>query len=144
MDMRARRNNRKAFTLVELLVVIVIISLLAAFFALPSFKQLGKAKKDIAKAKMTIVEGAIGRFYIDCGRFPDDSEGLNELLVMPADVEEKWNGPYLKASELLDPWGGEYIYIAEGEVNPGSFDLISLGADKQEGGEDENADVYND
>ena len=137
--MRGQKSNRKAFTLVELLVVIVIISLLAAIFALPSFKQLGKAKRDIAKAKMTIIEGAIGRFYIDCGRFPDDSENLNELLVMSQDVEEKWNGPYLKASELLDPWGGEYIYIAEGEINPGSFDLISLGGDKQDGGEGEDA-----
>jgi general secretion pathway protein G len=130
--------------LVELLVVIVIISLLATIFAYPSLKQLGKAKRDIAKAKMTNIEGAINRFYLDCSRYPDESQGLSELLTMPQDVEEKWNGPYLKASELLDPWDRQYIYIEEGEINPGGYDLISMGADGQEGGDGDDADIYND
>ncbi len=62
----------------------------------------------------------------------------------PAGLEEKWNGPYLKKSQLLDPWGNPYIYMREGQVNPGSFDLISYGADGQQGGEGENADIVND
>jgi general secretion pathway protein G len=66
------------------------------------------------------------------------------LLIAPADMEGKWNGPYLKKSQLLDPWGNEYRYLAEGQANVGSFDLICLGADGQEGGEGENADIVND
>jgi general secretion pathway protein G len=127
-----------------LLVVILIITMLAAFVAPRMFKGLGKAKRDIARAKMAIIEGALGQFYVDCGRYPDDSEGLEVLLVAPADLEEKWHGAYLKQSELLDPWDNPYIYVAEGEVNPGSFDLISLGADGMEGGEDDNEDIVND
>jgi len=142
--MKRMKRKQKAFTLVELLVVILIISMLAAFVAPRMFKGLGKAKRDIAKAKMAIIENALGRFYIDCGRYPDDSEGLEALIIASADLEEKWNGPYLKQSELLDPWENPYIYVAEGEINPGSFDLISFGADSMEGGEGDNEDVFND
>ncbi len=141
--MKQKERKRKAFTLVELLVVILIISMLAAFVAPRMFKGLGKAKADIARAKMAIIEDALARFYIDCGRYPDDSEGLEVLLVPPSDVEDKWNGPYLKRSELLDSWNNPYIYVAEGQYNPGSFDLISLGADGMDGGEGDNADIIN-
>ncbi|MCJ7777703.1 MAG: type II secretion system major pseudopilin GspG [Sedimentisphaerales bacterium] len=143
-QMKRKKRKTQAFTLVELLVVILIISMLAAFVAPRMFKGLGRAKVDIARAKMAIIEGALGQFYIDCGRYPDDSEGLEVLLVPAADIEEKWNGPYLKRSDLLDPWNNPYIYLAEGEYNVGSFDLISLGADGMEGGEGENADIVND
>src|SRR4030042_4925671 len=130
--MKRMKQNRKAFTLVELLVVILIISMLAAFVAPRMFKGLGKAKQDIAKARMVIIEDSVQRFYIECGRYPDDSEGLEVLLVPPADLEEKWNGPYLKRSDLIDPWNNPYIYVSEGQYNPGSFDIISLGAEGME------------
>ncbi len=141
--MKRKERKIKAFTLVELLVVILIISMLAAFVAPRMFKGLGKAKRDIARAKMAIIEDSLARFYIHCGRYPDDSEGLEVLLVPPADVEDKWNGPYLKRSELLDPWNNPYIYVAEGQYNPGSFDLVSLGQDGMEGGDGDNEDIVN-
>ena len=103
-----------------------------------------KTKKDLARPKMAIIESAIERFNLDCSRYPDDSEGLDALLIAPAGLAEKWNGPYLRPSQLLDPWDNPYIYISEGEVNPGSFDLISLGADGVEGGEGDNEDIFND
>jgi len=142
--MKRQKRRRKGFTLVELLVVIVIISMLAALVAPNLFKHLGKAKRDLARPKMALVEDALNRFYIDCGRYPDDTEGLDALLQPPEDLEDKWNGPYLKRSQLLDPWGNPFVYVAEGEHNPGSYDLISLGADGQEGGEGDNEDIYND
>jgi len=103
-----------------------------------------KSKHDIAKAKMAILEDALSRFYIDCGRYPHDSEGLSALLTAPADLKATWNGPYLERSILLDPWGNPYIYMAEGQYNPGGFDLISYGGDGAKGGEGDNADIVND
>lgn len=138
-----KRRKEKAFTLVELLVVILIISMLAGFVAPNLFKHLSKAKRDIAKTKIANIESALMRFSIDCGRFPDDTEALEALIEPPADLEETWNGPYIKLSELLDPWGNPYIYAAEGIENPGSFDLISYGADGEDGGEGDNEDIYN-
>jgi len=142
--MRQGRRRRKGFTLVELLVVVLIISMLAAVLAPRMFRGLGQAKAVIARAKMTIIEDSLSRFQYDCGRLPDESEGgLEALLVAPPDLADRWLGPYLKQSQLLDPWGNMYIYISEGQQNPGSFDLVSLGADGQEGGEGENADIVN-
>lgn len=143
--MMRKNNKRKAFTLVELLVVVLIITMLAAFVAPKMFTGIGKTKADLTKAKMAIIENALARFYIDCGRYPDDSEGLEVLVLPPSDMEDnKWRGPYLKRSELLDLWDNPYIYVAEGEYNPGSFDLISLGADGLDGGEGDNMDIVND
>ncbi len=142
--MKRKNEKRKAFTLIELLVVIIILGLLAGFVAPKMFQHVSKAKWDLAKPKMAIIEDAIERFCLDCGRYPDDSEGLDVLIVPPADLEEKWNGRYLKPSQLLDPWGNPYIYVAEGEINPGSYDLISLGADGTQGGESDSEDIFND
>lgn len=143
--MKRTRRSKRGFTLIELLVVILIISMLAGFVAPNVLKRLGKAKTDLARPRMAVIENAIKSFEFDCGRLPDEAEGgLEALLVAPPDMEEKWNGPYLKKSQLLDPWGNEYVFLSEGQVNVGSFDLICLGADGQEGGEGENADIVND
>ena len=143
--MKWNRRKRTGFTLIELLVVILIISMLAGFVAPNILGRLGKAKRDLAKPRMAIIENAMSRFQLDCGRLPDESEGgLEALLVAPPDLTEKWNGPYLRKSQIVDPWGNPYVYFSEGQYNPGSFDLISLGADGQEGGEADNADIVND
>ena len=139
-----KRRQQKGFTIIELVAVAMIISLLAVFVVPRAFKGLGKAKHDIARGKMGIVEGAMARFQYDCGRFPTDAEGVDALLAAPAELEDKWSGPYCKRSDLEDPWGQAFIYVAVGVINPGGFDLISLGADGAEGGENENADIYND
>ncbi len=140
-----RRLNRKGFTLVELLVVIIILSLLAAFAAPKAFQALRGARANLARSRMALVEDALERFSINCDRYPDDSEGLEALLVCPPDLEDtgKWNGAYLKANQLLDPWNNPFIYVAEGEVNPGSYDLISYGSDGEPGGEGDAQDIYN-
>ena len=131
-------RKRKAFTLVELLVVIVIISLVGGFLAPNLFKYIGKAKSDLVRSKMAVVEEAVYRFQMDHGQFPT---ALVDLIEDPGDLEG-W-AAYLKPTQINDPWGNEFIYVAEGEANPGSFDLISLGADGEEDGEGENADVVN-
>ena len=108
---------------------------------------IGRTKAQLTKAKMATIENAIGRFYMDCDRYPDDSEGLEVLLspTPPGGVEESnWSGPYLKQSDLLDLWNRPYIYVGEGEINPGSYDLMSLGKDGMKGGYADDADIYND
>jgi general secretion pathway protein G len=98
-------------------------------------------KHQLARAKMTVIEAAIVQYFLDCSQYP---ASLEELLKPPAGLEGKWKGPYLKDSQLLDPWGNKYIYVPEGKVNPGSFDIISYGADGSPGGEGDNEDIYND
>jgi general secretion pathway protein G len=143
--MDRKNKRRKAFTLVELLVVVLIITMLAAFVTPRLFTGIGRTKAELSKAKMATIDSALGRFYMDCDRYPDDAEGLEVLIEAPADMEEdKWRGPYLKRSDLVDLWDRPYIYVAEGEINPGSYDLISLGQDGMDGGEGDNADIYND
>lgn len=137
--MTRKDRQRKAFTLVELLVVIVIISLIGGFLAPNLFKHIGKAKKDLVRSKMAVVEEAINRYYLDCQQFPN---ALEDLVTNPGDVEG-WTSAYLKSGQLNDPWGNQFVYVPEGVANPGSFDLISLGADGSEGGEGENEDVVN-
>lgn len=142
--MKQMKRNEKGFTIVELLVVVLIISMLAAFVVPRMLKSLPEAKRKVAKAKMGIIESAIERFYFDCERYPDDSEELGALLKPPTDLEEKWKGPYCKKSDLEDPWGNPYMYVAEGDRNLGSYDLVSFGADGKDGGEGDDEDIYND
>jgi len=98
-------------------------------------------KHRLARPKMAVIEVAIDTYLLDTGQYP---KTLEELLKPLVGLEDKWDGPYIKASQLLDPWGKQYIYVPEGEVNPGSYDLISFGADGQPEGEGFNADIYND
>ncbi len=138
-------TKRKGFTLIELLVVIVIIGMLAAFAVPKLFTTLGKAKHDIAKTKMAVIEQGLGMFFVHCGRFPTDSEGLEALIIMPDDLDGKWAGTYCKESQLLDPWQNPYLYFeGSGELGDKEYELISFGADGVEGGEGDNADITND
>ena len=98
-------------------------------------------KHRIARAKMAVIEDAAFRFSHHCGRYPIS---LEELISSPSGLEGKWDGPYLRPSDLLDPWGRKYLHVPEGKVNPGSFDLISYGADGKQGGEGKNEDICND
>jgi general secretion pathway protein G len=138
------KRKKRGFTIIELLAVATIIALLAVFVVPRAFKGLGKAKSQIAKGKISILEIGLAQFLTDCGRLPTDTEGLEALVTAPADVQEKWDGPYLKKSDLLDPWNNPFIYIQQGQVNPGSYDILCYGADGQVGGEGDNADLYND
>jgi len=131
-----RRKRRKAFTIVEVLVVIILLGMIATLIVPKMFKGLEEQKRKIAKAQIANIETAIERFHIECGRYPMESEQFEVLLVAPSDVEEgKWKGPYLKQSQLSDPWDRPYIYREEGEYNPSGYDVICYGADGAEGGE---------
>jgi general secretion pathway protein G len=128
------------FTLLELLVVIVIIGLLAAYVGPRYFSQIGKSETTIARTQIEAFEKALDQFRIDIGRFPTTEEGLNALMVRPVDGA-KWNGPYLRKTVPNDPWGRPYIYRAPG--SKGDFDITSYGKDGTPGGTGDNADVTN-
>lgn len=128
------------FTLLELLVVIVIIGLLAAYVGPKYFSQLGKSEVTVAKAQIEAFEKALDTFRLDVGRYPTTEEGLNSLLTKPA-TTTKWNGPYLKKDVHQDPWGHPYVYRSPG--SKAEFEVISYGKDGQPGGADEHADISN-
>jgi general secretion pathway protein G len=138
---RRKRENRirKGFTLVELLVVIVIISLLAGIVAPRFFGQIDKAKYDLTKSKMAAIESAIDAYFLNCGDYP---KAFDDLLTDPG--VSGWAGPYLKPSQLRDPWGYDYIYDPAGTVSGGNYDIISYGKDGAAGGDGYNEDQYND
>lgn len=131
--------RRQGFTLLELLIVMLIIGLLAAFVAPRMIGKVGKSKQTIAKAQIESLCTAIDTYKLDTDKYPAQEEGLSSLTNNPANVEN-WHGPYLaKKNVPKDPWGNEYVYTYPG--NNGEFDIISYGADGKEGGEGENADV---
>ncbi len=137
---QGRRNKRDAgFTLVELLVVLIILGLIAAFAAPQVLKYLGGAKTDSAQIQVERLSGVLDLYRLDVGSYPSEQDGLEVLVEAPTD-DEGWNGPYLKrANALTDPWGRPYVYRFPGEH--GEYDLFSLGSDGQEGGDGESQDV---
>ena len=129
--------RRRGFSLVEILVVVLIVSMLAALITPRIVERLRQAKVRIAKAKLAKVDMAVGEFYSDCGRLPTEGEWPGAMQEAPSDVQGKWNGAYLKEEDLVDPWGYAFQYRRSG----GSFEVLSLGADGKRGGEGENADI---
>ena len=132
-----RKQKKRHFTLVEILIVIWIIALLAGI-AVPSYTQYMKsARITKAQAQITVFVQAINSFNMDMKRIPDASVGLQELIENTGN-SPKWKGPYLEVFEIpKDPWDNDYIYTVEN----GRFLITSYGADGQPGGEDENADI---
>jgi general secretion pathway protein G len=133
------RRKPAGFTLLELLVVIVIIGLLAAYVGPKYFAQLGKSEVTIAKAQIEAFEKSLDTYRLDVGRYPTTEEGLAALLVAPTTAGAKWNGPYLKKSVPPDPWGHPYLYKAPGAK--GEFEITSLGRNGVAGGEGDDADI---
>jgi general secretion pathway protein G len=133
-------RSRRGFTLLELLVVMVIIGLLAAYVGPKYFSQIGKSEVKTAKAQIVAFEKALQQFRVDVGRYPSTEQGLQALLSKPANVS-KWDGPYLEKTLPLDPWGQPYVYVAPGEH--GEVDISSYGRDGRPGGEGLDADITN-
>lgn len=133
-----RLRTALGFTLLELLVVMVIIGLLAAYVGPRYFTQLGKSEQAAAKAQIDALAKALDTYRLDTGHYPSTDKGLSALVVKPAN-EPKWQGPYLQKEVPLDPWGRAYQYRLADEN--GDFELMSFGKDGQPGGEAENSDV---
>ena len=137
---RKQSRRRGGFTIVEVLVVVIIIAALASLIVPRFFGRVGQANQSVARNAIGQIEVAIEMFSADYGRLP---ETLDELVSRPSDITaEDWQSPSLRAKDLLDPWNRPYEYTLPGE-HDSAYDLFSLGADGQTGGEKENADVCN-
>ncbi|MCK4850068.1 MAG: type II secretion system major pseudopilin GspG [Phycisphaerae bacterium] len=139
MNNRTRRRNRQAFTIVEILVVVIIIAVLATMIVPKFLGRVGQSKQAVAKINIGEIEKAIEIFSYDYERWPLN---LDELVNRPADIDEaKWNPPTIRAKNLLDPWERQFLYRQPGEH--GIYDIYTHGKDGQEGGEGEDADIGN-
>ncbi len=133
-------KNRKAFTLIEIMLVVMIIGILAAM-VIPNIAGRGKqARTAAARADIEAnLTTALDLYELDNSQYPTTDQGLKALIQKPSasPVPENWSGPYLKKKAIaLDPWGKEYAYVSPGVHNTDGFDLFSYGPDGVESGDD--------
>lgn len=113
------------------MVVIVVITLLAALVAPNVFRNLGTAKEGAARSQMEMLSAALDAYRLDNGRYPTTEQGLEALWTQPSVAG--WNGPYVRKRVPLDPWDNPFVYRFPGEENAHGFDLLSYGADGGKG-----------
>ena len=136
---KQRARKVSGFTLIELLIVMVIIGLLAAFIVPKLIGRVGESKQTAAKAQIELLGTAIDVYKLDTGKYPTQDSGLSALNTK-SDAVKNWKGPYLAKNKVpKDPWGVNYIYKYPGEH--GDYEIISYGADENEGGTGENKDI---
>jgi general secretion pathway protein G len=140
---RPGARRARGFTLIEIMVVVIIIGLLASVVVLNILPNVDKAKVSKAKQDIQSMELALSEFYLDNSKYPTSEQGLAALAQQPTDPSIKhWKpGGYLERVSK-DPWGNPYLYAYPG-THGKAFDLYTLGADGQPGGDGINADIGN-
>ena len=141
MDMKKLRSNR-GFTLLEIIVVVAIIAILAAYIAPKVAGRVDDARISKAKSDIRVLESSLELYKLDNFVYPSGEQGLEALVNKPSGEGTKnWrDGGYIKKLNK-DPWGNPYQYLYPG--SNGEFDVFSLGADAAVGGDGEAADIGN-
>jgi general secretion pathway protein G len=136
------KRLRPAFTIIEVMAVIVIIGILGSIVAVSVVGKIDKARVTSTKASLKLLHEAVIHFKMDTGRYPSEEAGLQELIEQPTDVTGWSTGGYLETTTLpKDAWGHDFVY----QLSPESgkpFVIISYGADGEEGGEGVNKDLF--
>jgi general secretion pathway protein G len=138
-----RQQNDRGFTLIELMVVIVILGILAGLIVPRVMSRPEEAKQAKARIQIESLETALKLYKLDSGDYPTTEQGLQALVEAPTvgTLPKKWrDGGYLEKGKVPnDPWGNEYVYLCPGAR--GDFDIISYGADGEQGGERKDKDI---
>jgi general secretion pathway protein G len=129
------RRTTSAFTLVEMLLVLVILATLAAIVYPKLAGRSEQARVTAAQTQISSFSTALDAFEVDNGYYPRGKAGLLDLVQPPRDAAS-WKGPYVKEIPK-DPWGNDYVYESPGRYNPTSYDLLSPGPDAKSGSEDD-------
>jgi general secretion pathway protein G len=138
-------NSNNGFTLIELMVVIVILSVLAVWVAPKIMGRPDQAKQVKARVDMQGYETALKLYKLDNGSYPTTEQGLEALISKPdsGKVPKNWrSGGYIDKGKIAkDSWGNDFLYLSPGVHS--DFDITSYGADGEPGGEEYNADINN-
>jgi general secretion pathway protein G len=138
--------NAQGFTLLEILIVVTILGILAGVAAVKIMDRPGEARRLKARMDIQGLENALRLYRLDNYRYPTTAQGLGAIVEKPGtgEIPANWRaGGYLDQDRVpQDPWGNPYLFLSPG-VHNSSFDLWSFGADGEEGGSGENADVTN-
>ena len=133
-------KNRSAFTLIEIMLVVIILGVLVAMVAPKLFGRDKEARLAAARADIeSNLATALDLYELDNGHYPTTEQGLIALIERPTSAPEpsNWNGSYLKRKRLpVDPWKTEYQYVSPGVHNKDEYDLFSYGPDKVESDDD--------
>jgi general secretion pathway protein G len=137
-------KRKSGFTLLEILVVVLIITILATIVGVNVAKRPGEARVAAAKAQIEAFRTALDLYRMDQGHFPTQEQGLKALCEKPTlpPVPEKYpDEPYLRSAKLpRDPWGHEYVYLVPGSKGE-KYEIITYGSDGEQRGQGDAADI---
>ena len=142
MNTQRPARLRRAFTLIEMLVVILILSILAALIIPRLVSRTSDAKIAAAKSDIATLTSLLQQYRVDNDKYPSTEDGLTALRVQPSDAPN-WKGPYLTKDLPVDPWGNPYVYQSPGPDGQ-DFLITSYGADGAPGGDGDAADITSD
>jgi general secretion pathway protein G len=132
-----KNNNTRAFTLLEIIVMVGILALLATLLITKTEGIFGSSQQTIARIFVRdSLKTSLERYRMDLGSYPSTAEGLAVMMAAPANASGNWRGPYIETpggKAPLDPWGEPYQYRSPGTHNKTGYDLFSKGPDKTEG-----------